>query len=279
MRQETSSKTNRCAHRAFAASVVAFVFAAAPIPAAIAAPLPIARYDVTETPQSGFGCWSHVYSGTITLTGRTVIGCGNDPPVPVANYTGGGGTLNDGVIATSPTDAQLFTLTSYDGGPPLSPTITLYLAAPGVVNRIQIHGGDPTNYTPGAIDGVTVEIAGVAVAFATTPFGALNPSNVPVDDEIDLSGSVLAGVVTDRIVLRDFTASLAFFSLISITEITIEGDVALAFAGTPGAPNCHGKSVSALAKQFGGMAAAASARGFPSVQELQRAIKAFCREQ
>ena len=34
------------------------------------------------------------------------------------------------------------------------------------------------------------------------------------------------------------------------------------FAGTPGKANCHGKSVSALAKQYGGLAAAAAALGF-----------------
>ena len=48
------------------------------------------------------------------------------------------------------------------------------------------------------------------------------------------------------------------------------------FAGTPGAPNCRGQSVSALARQFGGLDAAASALGFPSVQALQDAIRAFC---
>jgi hypothetical protein len=48
------------------------------------------------------------------------------------------------------------------------------------------------------------------------------------------------------------------------------------FAGTPGTPNCRGESVSALARQFGGLDAAASALGFPSVEALQDAIRAFC---
>jgi hypothetical protein len=47
-------------------------------------------------------------------------------------------------------------------------------------------------------------------------------------------------------------------------------------AGTPGRANCHGKSVSALAHQFGGLDAAASALGFSSVEELQDAFRAFC---
>jgi hypothetical protein len=49
-------------------------------------------------------------------------------------------------------------------------------------------------------------------------------------------------------------------------------------AGTPGQANCHGKSVSALAKQFGGIHAAASALGFSSVAALQDGLKAFCEQ-
>jgi YVTN family beta-propeller protein len=48
------------------------------------------------------------------------------------------------------------------------------------------------------------------------------------------------------------------------------------FAGTPGSKNCRGTSVSALAKKFGGIDAAAL--GFPNVQGLQDAIEAFCEE-
>ena len=51
-----------------------------------------------------------------------------------------------------------------------------------------------------------------------------------------------------------------------------------AFAGTPGKANCHGKSVSALAHQFGGLSAAASALEFASVEALQDAIREFCEE-
>ncbi len=47
-------------------------------------------------------------------------------------------------------------------------------------------------------------------------------------------------------------------------------------AGTPGRANCHGKSVSALAHQFGDLDAAASALGFSSVEALHATFKAFC---
>jgi hypothetical protein len=50
------------------------------------------------------------------------------------------------------------------------------------------------------------------------------------------------------------------------------------FAGQPGAANCHGMTVSALAQEFGSIKAAASALHFPSVRALQNAIRAFCGE-
>ena len=46
--------------------------------------------------------------------------------------------------------------------------------------------------------------------------------------------------------------------------------------GTPGKANCFCKSVSALARQFGSLSAAAAALEFPSVPALQNAIPAFC---
>jgi hypothetical protein len=48
------------------------------------------------------------------------------------------------------------------------------------------------------------------------------------------------------------------------------------FAGTPGKANCQSQSVSALARQYGGLNNAAPALGFDSVQALQNAIMAFC---
>ena len=49
-------------------------------------------------------------------------------------------------------------------------------------------------------------------------------------------------------------------------------------AGTPGQADCHGQSVSAVTRQFGGVPAAAGALGFSSVKELQGALRTFCTE-
>lgn len=50
------------------------------------------------------------------------------------------------------------------------------------------------------------------------------------------------------------------------------------FAGAPGQPNCIGESISLLAQQYGGLAAAAVTLGYSSVQALQSAIMAYCDE-
>jgi hypothetical protein len=49
-------------------------------------------------------------------------------------------------------------------------------------------------------------------------------------------------------------------------------------AGTPGQANCHGKSISALAHQFGGIDPAASALGFATVGALQDTLTLFCKQ-
>ena len=59
---------------------------------------------------------------------------------------------------------------------------------------------------------------------------------------------------------------------------TGDGEVVIntIFVGTPGKPNCHGEVVSSLAKQYGGLDAAAAALGYSSVQMLQNGIATYC---
>jgi len=49
-------------------------------------------------------------------------------------------------------------------------------------------------------------------------------------------------------------------------------------AGTPGRPNCHGQTISAMARQFGGIAHAAMSLGYFSVDALQQGVSVFCLE-
>ena len=47
-------------------------------------------------------------------------------------------------------------------------------------------------------------------------------------------------------------------------------------AGTPGQANCHGRTVSAMAEEFGGIDASALTLGYSSVSALQDGIRVFC---
>jgi hypothetical protein len=71
-------------------------------------------------------------------------------------------------------------------------------------------------------------------------------------------------------IINDTTPPPTFNMTFSMTGNTV------ADAGTPGQANCHGESISALAKQFGGLNTAASALGFSSVKALQDSFAGFC---
>ena len=92
------------------------------------------------------------------------------------------------------------------------------------------------------------------------------------------------GAVNFRYTLQGFSVSLSGDGNTAIVGGNFDNDSAGAawvyaqpvFAGTPGKASCHGQSVSALAKQYGGLNNAAAALGYPSVSALQEAIMAYC---
>jgi hypothetical protein len=68
----------------------------------------------------------------------------------------------------------------------------------------------------------------------------------------------------------DIIGGVTFNMTFSLTGNTVPE------AGTPGEPNCHGKTVSAMAQGFGGIDASASTLGYSSVDALQGGIRFFC---
>jgi hypothetical protein len=218
-----------------AAPFLAASFAAAPptAPPAFAADpeqIPIASYDVTQTPMSGYGCWTHVYTGSIVDTGRAVTGsvtCGPGTPDHLANYYGGGGTLNDNIFSTSSDHNQLLltTMNAADGLP-IEPVITLHLAKLTRVKRISIYGGDVAwNVLPGALNAATIEIEGKPVFMSSAPFGTPNVLGVPANDLFDIDYTEQSWMPTKTVVLKDFHADFfgSQFNQFSITEIVVEG--------------------------------------------------------
>jgi hypothetical protein len=68
----------------------------------------------------------------------------------------------------------------------------------------------------------------------------------------------------------DITHQGPFNAAFSLAGDTIPG------AGTPGKPNCHGQTISAMAHEFGGIHQAALSLGFFRVDALQDAVSVFC---
>lgn len=216
--------------RLFAVATLAPVLAAF-VPAAHAAPIAIAGYDVTDAVVSGYGLWAHTYDGTITPKGSfthfSVVG-------QKADYTGGGGTLNDGVIGDSAAKTQLFIARPTQDGTVFNPTISLHLAAASTINQIELYGGDiADNVVPGTISSITVTITGplgtLSDTFALGPltafgFVAVNhPVFGPVNDRIVIPNtSALFGLPALTVTLSNFgTRPLGTFSL---TEIKLDGN-------------------------------------------------------
>jgi hypothetical protein len=107
-----------------------------------------------------------------------------------------------------------------------------------VVNTFSVQGAAPAGSTTVSNDDRVVNLTGGGFCGWNAPASLFNPFNTN------------AG----------FNLQLAFIS----------------YAGTPGAANCDGTSVAALTAQYGDLAAAAQALGFPSVQLLQLDIDGFC---
>ena len=192
--------------------------------AVAAAQISISSYDITEAIVSGWGLWAHTYNGTITPTGQVVPG-GDGLLADVANYTGGGGTLNDGVIGDTSSSQLFVSGAAPDGGPILNPVITLHLPGLFQIHSINIFGGDgSTNYAPGCLTGVTVGIGGSIETINTTPWGKRGLC-APVNDLASLTGTALAGLATDTITLSGFSGPLPFGEF-SITEIRVDGTAA-----------------------------------------------------
>src|ERR1700757_2698494 len=104
----------------------------------------IKTYDVKSAMRSGYGCWSHVYFGTITDVGRTSSLWGTCTPegTNIADYSGGSGTLNDNIFSSTIADNQLFSIEqTADDGQPVLPEITLHLDGTFRISRVLVFGG------------------------------------------------------------------------------------------------------------------------------------------
>jgi hypothetical protein len=219
MRTFKSAKSMDAPHALVVGLLAVSVFAPA-----FAAPVAITSYSIGDAVMSGYGGWQHAFTGTITPIRNFTNGIGG-PPGVVANYDNGSGTLNDGIVGTSPLTTELFVSgDNVDGGGPIKPVITLTLAKQAMVRTIKISGGDfDFNLFPGQITGVTAVINGQSVAVNTTSSGLVNFLGIGVDDIVDLTNTPLSSLSTDTVVLKDFIFNPITFNQFSITELTVDG--------------------------------------------------------
>jgi len=191
----------------------------------------IKTYDVKSAMGSGYGCWFHVYFGTITGTGRTANLQGSCTPdgTHIVDYSGGSGTLNDNIFSsTCCVDDQLFSIEVADDGQPILPEIILHLDGMFPISKVRVFGGYFDGYAPpGALTGATVEINGTSVDLAVTPVGSANSVGLYPDGELVLTGTPLEGLPTSEIVLKNFKASLfgGFYDHFSLTEVQVDAAV------------------------------------------------------
>lgn len=189
----------------------------------------IDSYNILHTRASGGAGWSHTYDGTITPEGGLLY-----------TYTGGSGTLNDGIVGVSVSDTHLFQ-SSYE------PVITLNMAASATFNSILVHGSNnASNGIPGMLTGMTVTIGAVSVALTSTPTGpAFCGDPGYCDDLFTLTGTALEGLTGDVIVLSNFVSAYGTGEF-SITEIDVDG-AAASGVPEPGTVTLIGAGLAGLA--------------------------------
>ena len=104
---------------------------------------------------SGTGGWAHTYDGTITPNGTFSASDGRE----LADYTGGGGTLNNGA-GSGTGNTQLFWTAD-------NPIITLFFDRYYTLDDILLETWAAGNLIPGTMTGFTASIGATSQAFAT----------------------------------------------------------------------------------------------------------------
>ncbi|NML18381.1 hypothetical protein [Azohydromonas caseinilytica] len=192
---------------------------------AIPRPIPITGYDIKRTPESGLFGFEHVYTGTKTPTGRSILA----GTYRLLDYAGGSGTLNDGIYPFSVTAAHMLKIGTADDGLPVAPLITMYLGRKVLITSLKAYQGplpSGPDFYAGAFISATFEIGTTS---ETIPlgrgFGPTNSLGWFVNREFMLANTSLGTIPTDRIVLRDFLALMHRYTLreFEIGEIEIEG--------------------------------------------------------
>jgi hypothetical protein len=124
----------------------------------------IIGYDIQNAVEDGsFVGWDWNYNGTITSTGGSIVVTSPSGTVTaaLANYTGGGGTLNDGHIGSEPDNTELFATAAL-------PKITIYLDGTYAIQSINLESFSLYNAIPGNISQLNVAVGRRSANVLTT---------------------------------------------------------------------------------------------------------------
>lgn len=165
----------------------------------------ISTYDVTNTALSGYGGWAHTYDGLIA-----------GPTSTLYNYSGGSGTMNDGLIGNGTSDTHL--LSNADDF-----TITLNLDGNSTIDSLSLFSFSNTNGIPGSIYSLDVTINGITENFETSGFGVSGNSYGNPHEYIDFTSSSLDGLLASAVILSNFTSVGVYSNFSAISEIQLEG--------------------------------------------------------
>ena len=158
----------------------------------------IMSYDIEGTPTSGFGNWHHTYDDLITGTSGD------------SDYSGGSGTLNDGIFGTNKDDTHLFFKSVFQ-------SITLHLEETYLLTEMVLwsHPIVPNSIT-GTIE--SVEVNGTSYTASDGPSRS---------EMIDFG----TGLTTNTLTLTGFTGTHP--DHFAISEVTFEGSISSATVPEP----------------------------------------------
>lgn len=195
----------------------------------------VSTYDIKNGIAHGMMTYAATYSGAITpnsnLSGYDYGRPGGVAALPLYDYTGGSGTLNDG--AKLDKYPYHFVFSAMDKS-----SITLYLSSPSTIHTVDFFS--PTTdtamgnaYGSGNLSGATISFGGQSVSLSSDPWGPkcyLTSCN----DRFNLLGTSLDGMVTDTITISNFSVSRPELDpLFYVSEITVNG---AANGGLPSIP-------------------------------------------
>jgi type 1 fimbria pilin len=168
----------------------------------------VTSYDIDRARLSSYGGWSHTYDGTIASNGDGTH-----------SYSGGSGTINDGVIGTSHANTHLFVTAD-------APTVTLHLDAANFISEIRLYSfSEADNNIPGNITSVDVTIGGTTETINSIGFGPAAYAHENAHELIITLGTSLDSLGTDIVALSGFQTENPYSSHFSISEATVSGNV------------------------------------------------------